>query len=72
MTRLPVVAGADVIKVLEKVGMVHLRTRGSHAIPRRPNGTGVTVPLHKPIRPGTLASILRQVGMTSDEFRELL
>jgi predicted RNA binding protein YcfA (HicA-like mRNA interferase family) len=32
----------------------------------------VIVPLHDEVRPGTLASILRQAGMTADQLRDLL
>jgi predicted RNA binding protein YcfA (HicA-like mRNA interferase family) len=32
----------------------------------------VIVPLHEEVRPGTLASILRQAGMSADELKALL
>jgi predicted RNA binding protein YcfA (HicA-like mRNA interferase family) len=32
----------------------------------------VIVPLHRELARGTLASILRQAGLSVDEFRELL
>lgn len=73
MTRLPVVSGDQVIKALERAGLTHVRTKGSHAILRSPTtGRGVTVPLHKPVKRGTLAAILRQVGIELDEFISLL
>ena len=73
MTRLPVVTGAQAIKALEQVGFSHMRTKGSHAILRNEHtGSGVTVPLHKPLKRGTLAAILRQAGISADEFGRFL
>ncbi len=73
MSRLPLLSGEQVIKALERAGFAHVRTRGSHAILRSPmTGRGVTVPLHDPVKRGTLAAILRQVGIDADEFGSLL
>ncbi|MGH3749817.1 MAG: type II toxin-antitoxin system HicA family toxin [Micromonosporaceae bacterium] len=45
----------------------------SSAILRHPTtGRGVTVPLHSPIKRGTLAAILRQLGISAAEFISLL
>lgn len=35
-------------------------------------GRGTTVPLHKVVKRGTLAAILRQTGMDVAEFADLL
>jgi predicted RNA binding protein YcfA (HicA-like mRNA interferase family) len=47
---------------------------GSHHIMRHPDGRRTTVPVHagRDIRPGTLRNILRDTGLTVDEFRRLL
>ncbi|GAA5063912.1 type II toxin-antitoxin system HicA family toxin [Nocardia callitridis] len=69
MTRLPVVTGAQAIKVLEQIGFAHVRTKGSHAILRNGDtGLGVTIPLHKPLKRGTLAAVLRQAGIDQEDF----
>jgi predicted RNA binding protein YcfA (HicA-like mRNA interferase family) len=65
---LPQVSGLQIIKVLEKNGYRHVRTKGSHAMMRGGSGTGITVPLHNPVAPGTLRNILRAAGLTVDEF----
>jgi hypothetical protein len=36
------------------------------------DGDHVSIPLHNPVRRGTLAAILVDVGMTADELRRLL
>lgn len=58
------VAGEDLIKGLRRVGYEVSRQRGSHAqMTTRDKGEHhVTVPLHNPVRIGTLASILDSVA----------
>jgi predicted RNA binding protein YcfA (HicA-like mRNA interferase family) len=61
-----------VIRALESVGFEHVRTKGSHAIYRHEDGRTVVVPLHGSVKRGTLASIVRQAGLTAAEFLALL
>ena len=61
-----------VIKALESVGFSYVRTRGSHAVYRNRDGRAVVVPQHGVVKRGTLASILRQAGLTPGEFLKLL
>jgi predicted RNA binding protein YcfA (HicA-like mRNA interferase family) len=73
VSRLPALSGAQVVKALEQAGFSQLRTKGSHVVMRsQDSGRGVTVPLHKTLKRGTLAAILRQVGLDPDEFKALL
>ena len=71
------VSGKQTVAALERAGFRPLRTKGDHQIlkTRRPRPGAyatVAVPLHNELAVGTLAGILRRVGMTGDEFRELL
>jgi predicted RNA binding protein YcfA (HicA-like mRNA interferase family) len=71
---LPVVSGREVVKALEKIGYVFDRQRGSHMILRQriaPHRR-LTVPDHQEIAKGTLRAIIRQAGLTVDEFKDLL
>jgi predicted RNA binding protein YcfA (HicA-like mRNA interferase family) len=61
-----------VTRVLESIGFVHTRTKGSHAVYRHEDGRTVIVPQHGTIKRGTLASIIRQAGLTAAEFLTLL
>lgn len=71
--QLPVVSGKRIVRALERAGFEVVRTRGSHCKLRHVSPPRVViVPLHDEVRPGTLASILRQAGMTVDELRTLL
>lgn len=69
MPKLPVLSGAEVVKMLERLGFEQIRQRGSHVVMRRGN-VGTVVPLHKELKTGTLAGIIRQTGLTQDEFLE--
>ena len=71
--QLPVVSGKRIVRALEKVGFEVVSTRGSHCKLRQLSPPRIViVPLHDEVRPGTLASILRQAGLTVDELRDLL
>lgn len=59
-----------VIDALIRAGFTHVRTKGSHAVYQHPNGA--VVPQHATVKRGTLASILRQAGLTTAEFKQLL
>ncbi|MFZ5736889.1 putative RNA binding protein YcfA (HicA-like mRNA interferase family) [Rhodopseudomonas thermotolerans] len=74
--RLPVVGGRRVIQALMRTGFVVDRIVGSHHVlvyPGDPART-VTVPVHagRDLKPGTLRSIIRQTGLTVEEFTDLL
>ena len=74
MTKLPIVNGRECISALEKGGFVFDRQKGSHITLIRDNPYArATVPNHnKPLKPGTLRSIIRQAGLTVEEFVDLL
>ena len=74
MTALPVVSGREAVKALEKIGYVFDRQRGSHMILRQQNPPHrrLTVPDHKEVAKGTLRAIIRQAGLTVEEFNDLL
>ncbi|HFD6574937.1 TPA: type II toxin-antitoxin system HicA family toxin [Legionella pneumophila] len=64
----------DVIGVLKKKGWAHVGTKGSHWQFKHPTKKGrVTVPHpKKSLGSGTIKSILRQAGLTDEEFEECL
>jgi predicted RNA binding protein YcfA (HicA-like mRNA interferase family) len=61
-----------VIRALESAGFTYVRTKGSHAVYRRPDGRVVVIPEHGTIKRGTLGAILRQADLTPAEFLKLL
>jgi predicted RNA binding protein YcfA (HicA-like mRNA interferase family) len=55
------------------MGFVLLRQHGSHMIVRRQEPfTQIVVPDHPELDRGTLRAIIRQAGLTTDQFKELL
>ncbi len=72
MTKLRPAKAQEVQRVLEKLGFRLLRQRGSHAVYRHEDGRYTTVPVHRGDLPlGTLRQILRDVGLTPEEFERL-
>lgn len=73
--KLPVLSGKDVIKILKKIGFEEKRQKGSHIILAKETEQGkraVVVPNHKEVDKGTLLEIIRQAGLTREEFLKLL
>lgn len=73
MSFLPVLSGDEVCKLLRKIGYEFDHQTGSHIILRNVNSPfrRVTIPNHKTLAKGTLRSIIREVGLTVDEFKSL-
>ena len=73
MSKLPRVSGAQVVSTLKKAGFQFVRQHGSHVILRRANQFAqTTVPDHREIDRGTLRAIIRQAGLSVEEFNNLL
>lgn len=73
MNRLPVISGAQCVKALERAGFVVYRQRGSHVILVRAEPSAqTTVPTHRELDRGTLRAIIRQTGLSVEEFVALL
>lgn len=74
MTPLPSVSGREVVTALGKLGYELDRQRGSHMILRnpRPPHRRLVVPDHREVAKGTLRSIIREAGLTVEEFVALL
>ena len=74
MPKLPVVSGLEVAKALSKIGYEVDHQTGSHLILRQKEYPyrRITVPMHKELAKGTLRAIIRQAGLTVEEFLKLL
>lgn len=71
MPKLPRVSGAEVVRALGHLGFVVARQRGSHIVLRR-GSSGCVVPNHRELKTGTLAGVLKQAGVSIDDFIEAL
>jgi predicted RNA binding protein YcfA (HicA-like mRNA interferase family) len=73
MSNLPRISGKQCVKALAAVGFIFRRQHGSHMILRRDNPFAqLTVPDHDELDRGTLRAIIRQAGLTVDDFKNLV
>lgn len=63
----------QVIRALEKLGFARIRQSGSHAIYHHADGRWTTVPIHRgrDLGKGVLRKILKDVGLSTDEFEQM-
>jgi predicted RNA binding protein YcfA (HicA-like mRNA interferase family) len=73
--RLPSCTARDVDRALQRGGLIVVHQKGSHRYYASPKTGKVvtTVPMHPgDIKRSLLTAIISDVGLTEDEFRELL
>jgi predicted RNA binding protein YcfA (HicA-like mRNA interferase family) len=72
MSNIPVLKPQEVVRILENLGFVEVRQKGSHKQFRHEDGRGTTVPFHKgsDISPRLLRQIASDVELTVEEFLE--
>ena len=61
------VTGEQAVRALRRLGFADIRQTGSHRVMRKGSRT-VVVPMHRPIKPGTLKGMIEQAGLTVEEF----
>jgi len=72
MSKLPRISGIELIKILTKFfDFRTLRQKGSH-ITLTNDKVFLTIPLHRELDRGTLLSILRDAGISRNEFLEYI
>ncbi len=72
--KLPVISGLDVVKRLKKYGFIATRQKGSHIRLEKYSSEKtikLTIPLHNEMKKGTLHQILKEAGLTIEEFEAL-
>lgn len=72
MSKLPVCSGAEAAKAFGRLGYAIDHQTGSHIILRNVAGRRLTIPDHRELAKGTLRAILREAGVTKEEFTDLL
>jgi predicted RNA binding protein YcfA (HicA-like mRNA interferase family) len=70
MPKLPGVNHLDAVRALEKVGF-HIARQGKHIVMTDGAHT-VTIPRHDPVNADTMGRIVRDAGLTIDDFRKLV
>ena len=73
MTQLPLLSGKAVVRAFLKAGWVQFHQRGSHIILIKSGfDRTLSVPNHRELDRGTLRKLVRQSGLTVEEFITLL
>ena len=74
MAKLPKISGKEMCKVLEKLGFDKVFGKGSHVRFIHKDGRRTVVPVHgnEDLGPGLLLEILKQAGLTRDDFEKLI
>lgn len=75
MSKVPSLPYYEIIRALQKDGWTVVRQRGSHIRIQKRIGDEVlkvTIPAHNPVKRSTLSHILKQVGLSVEEFLDLL
>ena len=74
MPRLPLLSSADIIKALAKIGYKYDHQTGSHIILRatQPPFRRAVVPIRKEMPRGTMKAIIREAGLTPEQFMQLV
>ena len=75
MIKIPGLSYRKVVNALQRAGFVVVRQRGSHIRLQKRTKERVlklTVPAHPSIKKSTLNKIIKDAGLTSEEFKELL
>ena len=70
MGNVPVLKPREVVRILEAMGFVNVRQRGSHMQYRHSDGHCTTVPFHagRDLSPILLRQIVKDIDLTMDEF----
>jgi predicted RNA binding protein YcfA (HicA-like mRNA interferase family) len=70
MSRNPRVTGKRLISVLEPMGFVVSRVRGSHHFVKHPDGRNTVIPVHSGeiVGPGLLHKILRDCALSVEDL----
>ena len=70
MPKPPVLKPREVEVLLERIGFVRVRQRGSHRQYRHPDGRSTTVPFHagRDVSPTLLRQIAKDIGLSVDEL----
>lgn len=72
MSRLPVCSGAEAVKAFRQLGYEVDHQTGSHIILRHSSQRRLTVPNHRELAKGTLRALIREAGLTNEQFSDLL
>lgn len=73
MGRLGNISGKEAVKAFQKAGWQQIGQVGSHLVMVKPGSrVNLSIPQHKELSVGTLRALIRNAGLTVEQFLELL
>jgi predicted RNA binding protein YcfA (HicA-like mRNA interferase family) len=72
VAELPQCSGKEAIRAFSKLGYRETRQKGSHVFLKCEGRRSISVPLHKTLAKGTLRTLIRDAGITVEEFIGIL
>jgi predicted RNA binding protein YcfA (HicA-like mRNA interferase family) len=74
MGKMPVVSGMQARRAFERAGWIYVRTARSRHMVLRKQGmpAALSIPDHKTLDRGLLRSLIRDAGLSVEQFTELL
>ena len=73
MGRLGNISGKEAVRAFERAGWQVVGQVGSHVVMIKPGlRVNLSIPQHKELSVGTLRALIRNAGLTVEEFLELL
>jgi predicted RNA binding protein YcfA (HicA-like mRNA interferase family) len=74
MSKLPILTGLELVKILEKVGFKNVRQKGSHVFLKHQDNRITIIPVHrgKDIDRSLLRKILRDTKISPDNLKDIL
>jgi len=73
MAKLPVISGLKAVKAFSKTGWVSSRQTRNHVIMEKVGySTTLSIPKHRELKRGTLRDLIKDAGLTVEEFVGLL
>jgi predicted RNA binding protein YcfA (HicA-like mRNA interferase family) len=67
------ISGKEAVKAFQKAGWQRIGQVGSHVVMVKPGvRVNLSIPQHKELSVGTLRALIRNAGLTVDEFLKML
>jgi len=71
-TNIKLCSGAEAVRKLQRAGWSVARQKGSHVMMTKPGYQWtLSIPQHSELGPGLLRKLIRQAGLTIEEFNEM-
>ncbi len=72
MGQLKLCSGSEAVRKFQQAGWTAVRQKGSHVMMTKPGYQWtLSIPRHNELGPGILNKLIRQAGITADEFNNL-